>query len=299
MILFASTGSWGEVSPLLSLAQHFKGRMACGPEWVMRANQYAPSMSIGLPIQHDFTAKGFLLALNFERLFLDLWKASEGCDAIVSAFFLWPAVFVARLRKIPYIATTISSIYLQEDNVPVETMSAIYSKLDELRDMVNLQQEDLSRPPHLLLLYPGFLGGIGYPSLSDPNEAVPEGDYCAVSSGTVNPDWREEAEAACQQMGLRCEYLDSTSFKFNHRKLMQNAKAAMVHGGVGTLVDCVAAKTPIIVRPFAYDQHHNAEKLVSLGATAWPELTPGIVQAEVEPVELVYERVADAFSRHF
>lgn len=303
MILFASTGSWGEVSPLLSLAQRFNGRIACGPEWSDRASAYVPAVSIGTPIAHDYTAFGFMRALDMDRLFIDLWRASEGCSAIVSAFFLWPAQIVAELRGIPCISTTVSPIYFMETGcVSSEALADLSKALSEIRHKACLPEKDPLAPSRLIGLFPAFLGGpvetIGYPSLCDPNEAVPDGDYCAVSSGTVNPDWRDEAQAACKAMGLRCEYLDSRSFKFNHKKLMEKAKAAMVHCGVGTLVDAVAARTPIVCRPFAYDQHYNAEKLVSLGATAWPDLNPGIVRAEVEPVELVYERAVDAFSRY-
>lgn len=297
MILFASTGSWGEVSPLLSLAHKFGGKMACGPEWIDRASAYIPSISIGSPIRHDYTIQGFMESLPLRQLFLDLWRASEGCTAIVAAFFLWPAQIVAELRGIPCYSTTVTPLYFMETGqVDPAALAKVSKELSTLRHEVGLPERDPLIPTRLIGLFPSFLGGpvetIGYPSLADPNEAVPEGDYCAVSSGTVNPDWKAEAEAACKAMGLRCEYLSSVGFKFNHKKLMQNAKAAMVHCGVGTLVDAMAAQTPIVCRPIAYDQHYNAAKLVSLGATAWPELKPGIVRAEIEPVGQVHESFA-------
>lgn len=305
MILFASTGSWGEVSPLLSLAIENKGRLACGPEWIGLASHYdVPLHVIGRRMQLDFTIAGFMHALDMDQLMFDLWHASEGCEAIVSAFFLWPAQIVAELRGIPHISTTTSPIYFNNIGaVSAEEMGALRNVLNNIRSQCKLPEVDPLIPSRVIGLYPALLHTgdvecIGYPRLEALGDETPEGDFCLVSSGSINPTWELDAHIACDLLGLRCEYLKSPRLDFNHAKSMRQAKAAIIHGGIGTLVDAIAAKVPLIVRPYAYDQFYNASVLKAKGAAVWPSLKAGVVDAEIESNVLVFERfrnVIDSF----
>lgn len=301
MILFAATGSWGEISPLLSLAIQFRGKLACGPEWVGLASHYdVPLAVIGRRMALDSTVKGFMAALDMDALMRDLWYASQDCSAIVSSFFLWPAQIVAELRGIPYIATTTSEYYFAQGQViEKEFLDARRETLNAIRERCKLKRvDDPLTPKEVIALYPEFMGGIGYPRLPSLGTKYPEGDYCLVSSGTVNPQWENDALMACDLLGLRCEYLKNFRMDLNHAEAMRHAKAAIIHGGVGTLVDAVSAKVPVIVRPIAYDQKWNAAQLKKYGAGLWPALKPGIVDAEIESDDVVFARIDTCLKTH-
>ena len=52
-------------------------------------------------------------------------------------------------------------------------------------------------------------------------------------------------------------------------KLFPRCAAVVHHGGIGTIVKCLAAGTPQLVLPIAYDQFENATKVKAFGAGDW------------------------------
>lgn len=56
--------------------------------------------------------------------------------------------------------------------------------------------------------------------------------------------------------------------------LLENAKVAITHGGLGTIKECILSATPMIVLPFLHDQPSNAERVVrhGLGIRLQPDL---------------------------
>ena len=313
MILFASAGSWGEVQPLVALAKHFGGEMACDSKWREGSQQYGViTHRLCGPIEHDFTVPGFLGALDMREIFDSLYAASEGAEAIVSAFFLWPAKIVAELRGIPWIATTVSPIYWSEQGATTdEQMVVMKDWLNAIRKSVDLDEDEYALDTGPTMgLFPRFIGQatfdvVGYPRLP-PLHALDaskftERPYCLISSGSINPhDWIDEVVSACQRAGLYCVYLGSEFERdgaiglpfevgFDHKAALRDAYSAVIHAGLGTLCDAIECKTPMIVRPRAFDQFHNAKVLESMGVFRWPAFIPAMVDAEIEPVQHILE----------
>lgn len=307
MILFAAAGSWGEVQPLLALAQQFRGRFACDAKWSGFASEYLPADHLCEAPDHDHTVGGFLESLDFDQIFAGLESLADTCNpsAIVSSFYLSPAKIVAELRGIPWIATTTSPVYFSEmGEVSPERMLAIGNKLNAIRERVGLKPERAPYAPEKVLgLYPWFLmdsevlPAIGYPrlpplvSITSPLPAKP---YCVVSSGSIAMhEARADAEKACADMGLECMYLGGPEYpfspKFTHMNALKYADAAIIHGGVGTLVDAIDAKVPIIVRPLYFDNFYNAAKLHRRGAALWPDLNAKRVDVEVETNSQIFQ----------
>lgn len=52
---------------------------------------------------------------------------------------------------------------------------------------------------------------------------------------------------------------------FPQREALARASAAVIHGGQGTCMGCIAAGVPAVVVPFAWDQGHHADRFVALG----------------------------------
>lgn len=236
MILFATTGSWGEIAPLLALALMIKRRgmeceFATGPEWADKVAEYLPVHRIGKPMQlSEFTATEFINQLNG-------WEALNEIkhDLLVSAFFLDGDIHTA------------VTPYWHTQGMPIRKQT--------------------------LGLYPSFLHadcGIlccGYPRLSPlKSDNLPD-NYVLVSHGTVTNSHDVNS----------LDIVDAGNPWINdHLTAMKMAKHAIIHAGVGTLADAVEAKTPIIVKPVAYDQHYNAKIAIRLGAGID---TPGVVNA--------------------
>jgi UDP:flavonoid glycosyltransferase YjiC (YdhE family) len=67
--------------------------------------------------------------------------------------------------------------------------------------------------------------------------------------------------------------------------LLRRADAAVIHGGLGSIKECILAQVPMLAVPFKFDQPGNAERLEyhELGLWLWPEdCTAATVAASCE-----------------
>ena len=92
-----------------------------------------------------------------------------------------------------------------------------------------------------------------------------------------------ESIAACQMTGSRCvvltkyrnqlpEALPAGAFHCafaRFEKLFPLCSAIVHHGGVGTMAQALAAGTPQLILPIAYDQGDNGERVKQMGAGDW------------------------------
>jgi len=313
MMLFASAGSWGEVQPLLALAKHTDGQFACDERWLSSAGKYVREpWKLCNTLDHDYSIGGFFESLDMQAIFDSLYMASEQAEAIVSSFYLSPAKIVAELRGIPWIATTTSPIYFRElGAVSNARLMAVEAKLNTIRKAVGLPHSDMTLvPENTIGLYPHFLAGaepfpvIGYPRLPALGfRPVPVTyPYCIVSTGSINPhDWIDEAIAWADANALSVLY-GGVEFSrkaknggqhigvpfdlsFDVDSAMRSATCAIIHGGIGTLCGAIVAGVPVIVKPFAFDQFHNARILAARGAGLWPMGRARRVDASIEPAQ--------------
>ena len=68
-----------------------------------------------------------------------------------------------------------------------------------------------------------------------------------------------------------CEQVHHCSFA-PFRELFPSCAAVIHHGGVGTVAKALAAGTPQLILPYAFDQMDNATRVARLGAGEWLKL---------------------------
>ena len=64
------------------------------------------------------------------------------------------------------------------------------------------------------------------------------------------------------------------------RRVLRAASLCFSHGGLNTVLDCIAAKVPMIVRPFAFDQKGNCARILHHGIGE-AMARPGALEAQV------------------
>ena len=75
-----------------------------------------------------------------------------------------------------------------------------------------------------------------------------------------------------------CEQVHHCSFA-PFRELFPSCAAVIHHGGVGTVAKALAAGTPQLILPYAFDQMDNATRVARLGAGEWLKLKKRPVQS--------------------
>ena len=178
-------------------------------------------------------------------------------------------------------------------------------------------------PDATMALYPevfapataGFCEGFshcGFPldDVSGADFAVPDDRPIVFTSGTANRHCKEFFHAAieaCENLGHAGILLSSYEENFPadtppsihcHRylslgRLLPHCGAIVHHGGIGTTSQAFAAGIPQVIRPLAFDQFDNAQRVERLGCGRWlkrdKDLTrmlsvlPGIVESEGAP----------------
>ena len=128
----------------------------------------------------------------------------------------------------------------------------------------------------------------GFPleDVSGSDFEVPSGSPVVFTSGTANRHCRqffEVAVHACKKLkreGILLssyvenfpENLPSSMQCHSYRslsKLLPHCSAIVHHGGVGTTSQAFAAGIPQVIRPLAFDQFDNAERVEKLGCGRW------------------------------
>jgi rhamnosyltransferase subunit B len=144
--------------------------------------------------------------------------------------------------------------------------------------------------------WPRQLKLAGFPSIDgQPNHAVPDEtvEFCRAGRPPITFTFGtgmmhaatlfDAAIAACRMLGARAILL--TKFRsqlpgelpgFVHhcefapfQKLFPLCAAVVHHGGIGTVAKALAAGTPQLILPFAWDQLDNALRVKKLGAGDW------------------------------
>jgi UDP:flavonoid glycosyltransferase YjiC (YdhE family) len=128
----------------------------------------------------------------------------------------------------------------------------------------------------------------GFPlSDADDSDFDPPSDRPIVfTAGTAHhhcADFFQSAVAACQSLQrpglLMSSYpqnfpgnlppLVHTAAYVPFGQLLPHCSAIVHHGGIGTTSQALAAGTPQVVRPLAFDQFDNATRVERLGCGAW------------------------------
>ncbi len=89
-------------------------------------------------------------------------------------------------------------------------------------------------------------------------------DVCELLGirGILLSRFKGQVPATLPEGVMRCEY---ASF----RELFPRCAAAVHHGGLGTTAQALAAGTPQLILPFAWDQRDNGLRVKRLGASDW------------------------------
>ena len=154
-------------------------------------------------------------------------------------------------------------------------------------------------PDATMALYPerfapgtvGFAPGLvhcGFPleDISGKEFETPANRPIVFTSGTAHRHCRKFFELAVQVCGqlerpglLLSSYpenfptqlptgMESRDY-FSLRRLLPHCSAIVHHGGVGTTSQALAAGIPQVIRPLAFDQFDNAERIERLGCGRW------------------------------
>lgn len=154
-------------------------------------------------------------------------------------------------------------------------------------------------PDATMALYPrqfapatdGFCAGLqhcGFPldDVSGDDFSPPDDRPVVFTSGTANRHCRkffERAVEACVELGRSGVLLSSYPENFpvglpatikchryvSLRQLLPHCAAIVHHGGIGTTSQAFAAAIPQVIRPLAFDQFDNAERVERLGCGRW------------------------------
>lgn len=317
-MVFAAAGTWGDVQPHVALAKHFGGKLLCDEKWVDSARRFEIDVEpLCKPINHQQSLSGFVSSIDYPAVFRSLYEASDGAQAIVTSFFLWPAKIVAEIRGIPWIATTDSPLYFNRHvGIDVDVMHAVADIMNGIREVVGIDRvSDALHTEKLIGLSPAWLGRsifnpLGF--LTPHNLAVeqpqlPKEAFCYVSLGSASYGISNELLIACKLLGLHCvctgdgvsdEHVTYIPFDVgvDASRIFESAKMAIIHGGTATACQALKAGTPIIVKPTGLDQFFNAEWLSIHGATLWPSIKAKAVKLEIESREEILTGVEKLFS---
>jgi hypothetical protein len=285
LISFVTFGSWGEIAPLLEIALQFKDeglntQFITTPEWADRVDLYGLKCHrVGKADTHSDGVSEFLgtrMLGQMESLAGEIEVAAAGSVMIVGAFYVWPGVIAAKRLGIEYRSTTTTPLYFTDPNPNVTFRQCVAEYYSLTGEMI---------PIEAICLTPWFFsgGGLpcpGYPRLREVGEVSAEvrefieQPHAVITCGTmVKPEGLDDLVDQVHGIGLKCMYLGRHACKADlvspfepHASAVSKAVLCITHAGVGTTVDCLHA--PMVVRPVAYDQHYNADKLIKLGAAS-------------------------------
>lgn len=200
-------------------------------------------------------------------------------------------------------AWAVRSLYWLADKIAIDPIlrgpvnqSRVAQNLPPIRRI--LDQWWLS-PDRILAMYPKWyapateafaprLSHCGFP-LADNGGlefTKPTDHPIAFTSGTAHHHCREFFQAACNscvELGYSGLLLSSHEGNFpeslpacvstlsyaSFRELLPECKAIVHHGGIGTTSQALAAGIPQVIRPLAFDQFDNAQRIEKLNCGRW------------------------------
>jgi UDP:flavonoid glycosyltransferase YjiC (YdhE family) len=285
MISFVTFGSWGDVSPLLEIALQFRdegisSQFITGPEWVERIEGYGIEChGVGkVARSHADNVNAFLatrLLGQIGTLADEVTEAAKGSAVIVGAVFAWPAQIAAKRLGIVYRATTTSPCYFL-DTEPSFQFERCIAEAQAIEPLGHTTAISLS---------PWFFAAANLPSpgfprlrqgtLSKEVAEFIEQPHAVITAGTfVRMRELNDLIDKVHEIGLKVLFLGTQECTADLCSPFEPLEAAVAksafvvtHAGLGTSVECLAK--PMVVRPVAYDQFYNADRLVELGAAVF------------------------------